>query len=180
MKTQKFTLIELLIASGICALVLMALFSVMTVSSALQLETVETNYANNQVRSMIARLRAAEFEYVYNDFKDLTVTDVEGLKGKNPKGVFKFIINENANYYHEGYTTTEEDNNEVSTQVISKLGLPLDLNGNGTVGVNTDDADIITSSTNPAYLLLPAVVRVSWDTPQGRTKVEVPVILCDR
>ncbi len=180
MKKATFTLVELMVAASIMAVVIMALFSVILSSSTLQLESREARYATSQVNAMIEQIRAYQFEAAFLYCNSVSVTDIEGLDGKNPVGTYKFITNENVIYYSEGWDAHEEDENRVPDEVTAKLGLPMDLNGNGTVSVNTNDANIITSTLDPPYLLLPVVVRVSWDTASGRTKVEIPLMLSNR
>ncbi len=161
-KEKGFTIIEVIIALGVFAIVFLALMSTLSTSAKLDAITRERSLVANGLRRAIETMRAYDFGDLYENFKP------GGLYGD------EFAI--------EGISTSPDDyvaqivffvdETDTSTDAI-QLGLPRDLDGDGSA-TNTDVA------TGGDYILLPVKLSASWEGMTGPSTMDFYVLLADK
>jgi type II secretory pathway pseudopilin PulG len=156
------TVVELVIALGVLAVALLALVSVISSASALQKSSREKSLAYNAARLKIEEMRSRPFANIYSLYKSGTsgnTFSVDGLVPINsttPVGLITFPEQSGALYENFPDPT---------------LGMPKDLNGNGT------NTDVLTAD----YTILPVRITIRWMSMGKRdTRIETTTFITNK
>ena len=169
-----FSLLEVVVAISMLVVVLLA-FTRVTISSSVATATArEASLARESAREVVERLQAASFS---DAFALYNLDGADDPDGANTAPGSAFVV--------DGLTPLDADPDGIVGEIVFPtlgaapgvlredlqlpfMGLPTDLNGDGVV----DDQD-----HSGDYLLLPALVRVQWQSPSGPAKFEFKTLL---
>lgn len=150
-----FTMLEIMIALFVGAVAIMALLSAMSSIMRLTDSNHQRITAVNIARQRLSELQNSSFQTIYStygpssSFNKSTFTDLDG-------GTCQYIFPSNS--------AGQLD----ETVVDADLGMPQDLNGNGTA------ADTNVSTT---YKVLPVRVLITWNTIDGPKEIKLNTML---
>ncbi len=169
-----FALVEVLVASGVLTIAVVGMAGAMLSSMALQRSESESTIARLSAQQVLETMQAVDFSEVWACYNASTADDA-GLV--TPARGATFVV--------QGLTPVEGDadgrcgsiefpetNGALREDVVdAALGMPMDLDGNGTVDTANHASD---------YTLLPVRVRVDWRGPSGPQVYQLETILCLR
>jgi len=154
------TLVEVAIAMSVIAIGLMAVISAVMSMSQLSLANEEDLLALNIARQKIAELKDAPFNTVFNLYgpnSSMRTSNVGALqRGTLDGGTVTIMFPVNA------AGALDE------TVVDASLGMPQDLNGNG----SSTDTDV-----SGSYTVLPVRIRVQWNSRTGARELNLITML---
>jgi prepilin-type N-terminal cleavage/methylation domain-containing protein len=170
------TLIELAVAITILLVGVLGFAQALVSLEKAQSRTREAGRAMQAARGMIERIQAEAFPEAFRRYNADTADDPGGA-GTAP----------GCNFAVEGLSAQPDDADGLPGEVIfpttpgfpshlrenvvdASLGMPRDLNGDGTI-------DLTATSYATTYVVLPVRVRVSWIGTAGRAEVELRTVL---
>jgi len=168
------TLLELVFAMSVLAIALVAYARTVAMATVATRSTREASLAYDAARRTIEALRATDFDDVFRMYNDMTGDDpgpgaapgahfaVQGLDARN--GDVDGMPGEILFPTSAGGGVVELRENIVD----AALGMPSDLNGDGTIDVANHAGD---------YEKLPVLVRVRWRGAAGAGQVELQTVL---
>lgn len=152
-----FTLIELMIASAVLMVGLLATASSVLTSQRLNVQSRETTRAVEGAKAMIERMRGEDFRLLFARYNDDDADDPDGA-GTGPGDAFDV-----GGLAGPGGTAAG-----LVSFTLDEPALGVDLNGDG------DAVDTLSNSIlGLDYLVLPFTVAVEWVGVTGRRRVEV-------
>lgn len=154
-RSRGLTLVEVMVALSVLAIGVLAAMSALIAITTLENANHEELVAINVARQKLAELQTAPFVSVFafygptSNAKYFTVSELEGGTGR-----IIFPVN-SAGKLDE-------------TIVDANLGMPQDLNGNGT----RTDTDV-----SAKYTLLPVRIHLQWNSTTGMRELDVNTML---
>jgi type II secretory pathway pseudopilin PulG len=164
-----FTLIQVVLATAVLTIAALSLTVVQISSLSLTASNRETAEARHVARQILEDLRSETVSEVYARYNSIPTDDPEG-DGTGPGDTLTVPTDcgtMTASIEFPGNTgaVLRED------AVDAELGMPRDLDGDGTVDTDDHAGD---------YLVLPVRVRVTWDGVSGsRSYTICTVLLCE-
>ena len=149
------TLVEIMIAMSVLAVGIMSVMSALISITSLENANHEELVAINIARQKLAEIQTAPFGAVFSLYGPgssggtFTVSQLQN-------GTGKIIFPVNANGKLD------------ETIVDANLGMPQDLNGNGT----SSDTDV-----SGSYILLPVRIQLQWSSPAGARELKLNTML---
>ena len=166
------TMIDTIVAIGILAVVITGFFAVMASNIKLDAANRETALATASANQVLERMEGVPISEVYALFNESTADDPPG--GEQVPGHLFEVAGlstaggENMATGEIVFPTSPLDGLLREDSQIPVLGLPMDLNADGTIDGKDHAGD---------YALLPVLIRLSWQGATGPRTFEVHTIL---
>ncbi len=162
-RSAGFSLLEVMISSGVLVIGLLALTSTSMVAHSLDRSDEARQTASQALRAATERVQALSIRAATDELGWATTLSDSLLPGGTPGAVFDVPRLEAwAGEASVGSLTLITDETLTDASLGVNLGMPRDLNGDG----DASDTDVADNAT-----VLPVIVRVRWDMGEGEREM---------
>lgn len=153
-----FTLIEIVFAISILGAAIVFLISGTVLFDKINLNTVNRTLAMNAAKTMIEDLQSMAYSTVFVNYNTIAADDPLGagtapgqhftVNGLNPSPL------DGDGFVGRVIFPVDANGNLKEDVIDTRMGMPMDLNGDGVIDINIHDSD---------YKILPLTIEIRWD-----------------